>query len=185
VAEPSPAYPYGIGDHSLVTLPIQVPDSSKNCLLSVPNAVISIQVYNEAVKENEVKFMKTKILRSFALLLILFVLAACDVQTTTTISTTTTATTSTTTSSTTTSGSQTTLRQFTLSELAAFNGDGGTTAYMAVNGIVYDVTNAPEWTNGWHKGMHLAGTDATAAFADSPHSASFLNQLEIIGTLIG
>ncbi|HAK05124.1 MAG TPA: hypothetical protein DCM23_00270 [Firmicutes bacterium] len=75
------------------------------------------------------------------------------------------------------------LRVFTLAELAAYNGDNGATAYIAVNGIVYDVTNADEWSNGWHKGMHLAGTDATAAFADSPHSTSILSSLPIVGTL--
>ncbi len=75
------------------------------------------------------------------------------------------------------------LRVFTLTELAQYNGDNGTTAYIAVNGIVYDVTNASEWENGWHKDMHLAGTDATAAFADSPHAASFLDSLPIVGTL--
>lgn len=54
---------------------------------------------------------------------------------------------------------------------------------MAVNGIVYDVTHAAEWNNGWHKGMHLAGTDATAAFADSPHALSILSSLPIVGVL--
>ena len=75
------------------------------------------------------------------------------------------------------------LRVFTLAELAEYNGDNGSDAYIAVNGTVYDVTNADEWNNGWHKGMHLAGTDATAAFADSPHSASLLATLPIVGTL--
>ncbi|MCK7492358.1 MAG: hypothetical protein MZW92_12710 [Comamonadaceae bacterium] len=56
---------------------------------------------------------------------------------------------------------------------------------MAVNGVVYDVTHADEWNNGWHKGMHLAGTDCSAAFDDSPHSQSILNQLTIVGTLVG
>ena len=39
------------------------------------------------------------------------------------------------------------------------------------------------WDNGWHKGMHLAGTDATAAFAGSPHSQSILNSFPIVGIL--
>lgn len=76
------------------------------------------------------------------------------------------------------------LREFTLTELAAYNGDNGSLAYIAVNGTVYDVTNAAEWSNGWHKGMHLAGTDCTAAFADSPHSASILSSLTVVGTLV-
>lgn len=146
--------------------------------------------------------MHSRFLRSLMLLFVLSVLAACGISTTTastSASTTasTTASTSvstsastvaTTASSTTTAlgttAVLTTLRQFTLVELAAYNGDGGTTAYIAVNGVVYDVTNVSDWTNGWHKGVHLAGTDATAAFADSPHSASFLNQLDIVGTLV-
>ena len=89
-----------------------------------------------------------------------------------------------------TSGSQTSistsseLRQFTLSELAQYNGDNGGLAYVAVNGIVYDVTDAAEWENGWHKGLHLAGTDATAVFATSPHSQTLLDTLPIVGTLV-
>jgi len=75
------------------------------------------------------------------------------------------------------------LRIFTLTELAQYNGNNGGLAYIAVNWVVYDVTNCSEFTNGWHKGMHLAGTDCTAAFADSPHSASFLATLPIVGTL--
>lgn len=74
-------------------------------------------------------------------------------------------------------------RVFTLTELAQYNGDNGTDAYIAVNGIVYDVTDADGWNNGWHKGMHLAGTDATAAFEGSPHSASILSGLPIVGVL--
>lgn len=74
-------------------------------------------------------------------------------------------------------------RVFTLVELAQYNGDNGTDAYIAVSGTVYDVTNADGWTNGWHKGQHLAGTDATAAFADSPHSESILNGLPVMGVL--
>jgi predicted heme/steroid binding protein len=89
-----------------------------------------------------------------------------------------------------TSGSQTSistsseLRQFTLSELAQYNGDNGGLAYVAVNGIVYDVTDADGWENGWHQGLHLAGTDATAVFATSPHSQSLLDELPIVGTLV-
>lgn len=87
-------------------------------------------------------------------------------------------------SSVTSSESSSALREFTLTELAQYNGDNGSLAYIAVSGTVYDVTNAAEWSNGWHKGMHLAGTDCTAAFADSPHSQSILSSLPIVGTLV-
>lgn len=71
-----------------------------------------------------------------------------------------------------------------LSQLAEFDGANGTTAYIAVDGVIYDVTNAADWTDGSHKGMQLAGTDATAAFAQSPHSSSTLADLPVVGNLI-
>lgn len=92
-------------------------------------------------------------------------------------------TTSTTTEAATTDTTTTTLRVFTLTELAQYNGNNGSTAYVAVNGFVYDVTNVSNWNNGWHEGRHLAGTDASIVFESSPHSLVFLNQLTIVGTL--
>ncbi len=108
---------------------------------------------------------------------------------TTTASTTTGVTTSTVVMTTTTSTPVTTtttvstLRVFTLSELATYTGSNGSTAYMAINGIVYDVTHAENFSNGRHEGMQLGGTDATLAFASSPHPESILSTLTIVGTL--
>ncbi len=82
-----------------------------------------------------------------------------------------------------TSSSDLTERVFTLSELATYNGDNGGLAYVAINSVVYDVTNVSNWSNGWHEGMHLAGTDATTIFASSPHSTAFINEYPIVGTL--
>ncbi len=76
------------------------------------------------------------------------------------------------------------LKEFTLEELSAFDGQNGAKAYIAVNGIVYDVTNADGWNNGSHQGMLLAGTDATAVFSTSPHSQETLNELKKVGTLV-
>lgn len=81
------------------------------------------------------------------------------------------------------SGSSSELRVFTLTELAQYNGDNGTLAYIAIDWVVYDVTTAPNWTDGWHNGVHYAGTDCTVIFATSPHSASFLASLTIVGSL--
>ena len=76
-----------------------------------------------------------------------------------------------------------TLPVFTLAQLSQYTGAGGTTAYVAVDGVVYDVTGV--FTNGIHRGMQLGGTDASAIFASSPHSSSLLSGLPVVGSLEG
>ena len=74
------------------------------------------------------------------------------------------------------------LKTFTLQELSEYSGVDGGTTYIAVNGIVYDVSDVFE--SGYHQGLLLGGTDATATFASSPHSEAFLDELKQVGTLI-
>jgi len=76
-----------------------------------------------------------------------------------------------------------TVSEYSAKSLAAFNGKNGAKAYIAVSGKVYDVTNVAQWKNGGHKG-YTAGVDLTAAFANSPHTASLLATLEVVGTFV-
>ncbi len=71
---------------------------------------------------------------------------------------------------------------WTLVTLAQYNGKNGQAAYIAVNGIIYDVTTIGAWQNGVHHGIK-AGQDATANFASSPHTASLLKKMPIVGKL--
>ena len=80
------------------------------------------------------------------------------------------------------SSSPATTKNFTLDELAQYDGKNGNDAYVAVEGIVYDVTNAAKWQNGNHYGVQ-AGTDCTTAISRSPHGTSVLDGLSIVGTL--
>ena len=73
-------------------------------------------------------------------------------------------------------------RVFTLDELKKYDGQNGNPAYVAVNGIVYDVTNAKDWNSGTHHG-HQAGADLTDAIKQSPHGESVLSGLPIVGSL--
>lgn len=72
---------------------------------------------------------------------------------------------------------------FTLEELAEYNGKNGAKAYVAVNGIVYDVTNADEWSNGEHEDGVVAGIDATEVIKKSPHGEQVLAELPVVGKL--
>jgi predicted heme/steroid binding protein len=75
-------------------------------------------------------------------------------------------------------------RKFTLDELSKFDGKEGRLAYVAYNGIVYDVTEASLWSEGNHMGEHEAGKDLTQAMEASPHGNSVVEKMKKIGALI-
>jgi predicted heme/steroid binding protein len=70
----------------------------------------------------------------------------------------------------------------TLEELSAFNGTDGQSSYIAVDGIIYDVSKVSSWKIGTHYGLQ-AGQNITEAFSTSPHSKSILNKAVVIGVL--
>ena len=74
------------------------------------------------------------------------------------------------------------LPTFTLAELATFNGENGQPAYVAVEGVVYDVSNHPRWQTNEHNG-NVAGTDLTEAIKKAPHGTSKLKDLPVVGKL--
>ena len=71
----------------------------------------------------------------------------------------------------------------TLTELAQYDGKNGNKAYIAVSGVIYDVTNSSLWINGSHNG-YQAGQDLTVAITSSPHGTSTLSRLPIVGYLV-
>lgn len=73
-------------------------------------------------------------------------------------------------------------KTFTLSELKKYNGQNGSPAYVAVDGVVYDVTNVKNWQNGTHHG-YSAGQDLSQAISQSPHGTSVLSGLPVVGKL--
>jgi predicted heme/steroid binding protein len=75
-------------------------------------------------------------------------------------------------------------RKFTLDELSKFDGKESRPAYVAINGKVYDVTEANLWSDGNHMGEHDAGKDLTTGMETASHGNSVLENMKMVGDLI-
>jgi predicted heme/steroid binding protein len=78
-------------------------------------------------------------------------------------------------------------RTFTLEELAQFDGKDGRPAYVAVDGVVYDVSASAKWPGGVHIGCNLgsmAGQDLSEAITRAPaRMRANLERMPVVGTL--
>ncbi len=77
------------------------------------------------------------------------------------------------------------MREFSLKELAEFDGRDGRPAYVAYGGKVYDVTGSFLWQGGRHQVLHRAGEDLTGELAKAPHGPELLEKFPIMGILEG
>lgn len=84
--------------------------------------------------------------------------------------------------STTPSASVAERRAFTLDELSKYSGQDGQPAYIAYKGIIYDVSNVPQWKAGTHHG-EKAGKDVTNDISKSPHGDRVFSDLPQVGIL--
>jgi len=90
----------------------------------------------------------------------------------------------TTSAGTTTGSAETGTLELTLAELAKYNGKDGQPAYVAVDGVIYDVSAYPKWKNGEHNG-YSAGNDLTEIIkTKSPHGVAKLKGVPVVGKLI-
>lgn len=73
--------------------------------------------------------------------------------------------------------------EMTLEELAEYDGTNGKRAYIAVDGIIYDVTDSDYWQDGSHNGFQ-AGQDLTREIKEvSPHGVKNLERVERVGKI--
>jgi len=75
------------------------------------------------------------------------------------------------------------MKDFTLEELATYDGKDGRPAYVAYKGVVYDVTESAMWGEGDHEGEHFAGADLTTEHDDAPHDV-YVTDFTEVGRLV-
>ena len=66
---------------------------------------------------------------------------------------------------------------FSIEDLSKFDGKNGRSAYVAIDGIVYDVSAIGPWKNGEHKKNLKAGNDHSNMIVKSPHGKGVLKKL--------
>ena len=72
-------------------------------------------------------------------------------------------------------------------KLAEFDGKNGQPAYVAVDGVIYDLTQSRLWRAGEHDPSHgevQAGCDLTEMLKESPHGKKNLDRFPIVGRLV-
>lgn len=73
-------------------------------------------------------------------------------------------------------------RVITLEELKTADGKDGRPAYIAIAGIVYDVSSYQSWVGGEHHKLQ-AGQELTDEFLQSGHGVVHLQKLPVVGRL--
>lgn len=75
-------------------------------------------------------------------------------------------------------------RTFTREELAEYDGQEGRPAYVAYEGLVYDVSESDEFPEGDHYD-YMAGEDHTDNMDEAPHDEEVMEEVPVIGRYIG
>ena len=76
-------------------------------------------------------------------------------------------------------------RLFSEAELRQYDGSKGRPVYIAHDGVVYDVSDAPLWRSGMHQDLHYAGLDLTRSLRQAPHDAGVFQRrhVRVVGRL--
>jgi len=74
-------------------------------------------------------------------------------------------------------------RTFTRRQVSYYDGRNGKPAYVAIDGIVYDVSGSNYWKNGIHEQMHHAGMDLSSEIIAAPHRKDVLERFPRVGVV--
>ncbi len=58
-------------------------------------------------------------------------------------------------------------------------------AWVAIDGVVYDVSKSFQWIHGKHQDQHWSGIDLTGELRDAPHGPEMLEGFPVVGKLQG
>lgn len=75
-------------------------------------------------------------------------------------------------------------KEYTVEELTKYNGRRGMPAYVAVNGVVYDLSNIASWGGGTHFGL-VAGENLTSEYMSCHGGMDVLSKLPRVGRIRG
>jgi predicted heme/steroid binding protein len=70
---------------------------------------------------------------------------------------------------------------FNAQTLANYDGREGRAAYIAIDGVVYDVTSSPRWPNGQHNGFQ-AGQDLSRQIPQNHRADMRFERFPVVGT---
>ena len=73
--------------------------------------------------------------------------------------------------------------EFTVEELEKYNGENGNSAYVAIEGVIYDVSKIPAWKTGKHFGL-TAGQDLSEQFESCHGIIDILANAPKVGVLM-
>ena len=71
----------------------------------------------------------------------------------------------------------------TIEELSKYDGRDGHSAYIAISGVIYDVSSSQHWQGGNHEGAHQAGHDLTEELKLAPHVRTLIERFPVIGKI--
>lgn len=69
-------------------------------------------------------------------------------------------------------------------DLRQYDGQRGRPAYIAYDGVVYDVTGSRLWRGGMHKNLHYSGLDLTRSLRKAPHGDWVFERMTRVGVLV-
>ena len=74
------------------------------------------------------------------------------------------------------------LPQFSKAQLALRNGQDKPEVWVALHGVIYDVTKSRLWNKGKHY-EHWAGQDMTKELEEAPHTDRVFERFKVVGKL--